>query len=47
MKAVAKAIAMSFRREIRAMTRGAAKVPAGAALTLGKILGGFLLLSAP
>jgi len=34
---------MSFRRDLRAMTRGALAVSSGAAL----ILGGLLLLSAP
>jgi hypothetical protein len=38
-----KAVAMSFRSDVRAMTRGAVKAAAGAVL----ILGGFLLLSAP
>jgi hypothetical protein len=38
---------MSFRSDIRAMTRQAVSASSGAALMNFKILGGLLLLSAP
>jgi hypothetical protein len=44
---VTKAVAMSFRRDVRAMTRGAAEARSGAARMPCKILVGLLLLSAP
>ncbi len=42
-----KAVAMSVRRDVRAMTREAQVASAGAALMHCKFLGGLLLLSAP